>query len=849
MKCKFDVTGMSCAACQAHVEKAVNALEGVDNAAVNLLANSMVAEFDESKLSPEDICAAVDKAGYHASVHGASPAAGAGAARQSDPAAEQARQMKHRLILSIIFLVPLFYLCMGHMVGAPLPSIFLGVENAMVFTLTQLVLVVPIMYINDHYFIDGFRSLWHRSPNMDSLIALGSSAAFLYSLWAIYMTGWALGHGNPALAHDYQMNHLYLESVGMILTLISVGKYLETRSKGKTGDAIRALMDLAPKTATVLRDGAELEVPVEQVQAGDLLRVKPGGAVPVDGVVTEGVSSVDESALTGESIPVEKRPGDKVSAATINQTGTFTMRATGVGEDTALARIIQLVEDASASKAPIAKLADRVAGVFVPIVMAIALVTAVVWLLVTGTPSRALVAGVSVLVISCPCALGLATPVAIMVGTGRGAQNGTLFKSAEALEALQSVNTVVLDKTGTVTQGKPVVTDLLPQGDHTEEELLCVAASLEALSEHPLAQAIVARAQERNIPLCPVEDFEAVPGQGIQGTIQGSRFRAGNARFLGLENVSDQADRLAEAGKTPLFFSCDGALMGTIAVADPPKPDSLEAIRAMQELGLEVVLLTGDNRRTAQAVGRQMGDIQVIAEVLPQDKERHVAQLQAQGKKVAMVGDGINDAPALARSDVGIAIGAGTDVALESADVVLMRSSLMDAVGAFELSRATLRNIKENLFWALFYNSIGIPLAAGVFFPILGWQLNPIFGAAAMSLSSVCVVSNALRLRFFKPKHRSAVRTPAAAPTQNKETDQLTKGDEETMTKTLHVEGMMCEHCQARVEKALAAVKGVKSVQVSLEDKTALVECGLLTSDKALTKAVTDVGYEVKDIQ
>ena len=645
------------------------------------------------------------------------------------------------------------------------------------------------------------------------------------------------------------MNHLYLESVGMILTLISVGKYLETRSKGKTGDAIRALMDLAPKTATVLRDGAELEVPVEQVQAGDLLRVKPGGAVPVDGVVTEGVSSVDESALTGESIPVEKRPGDKVSAATINQTGTFTMRATGVGEDTALARIIQLVEDASASKAPIAKLADRVAGVFVPIVMAIALVTAVVWLLVTGTPSRALVAGVSVLVISCPCALGLATPVAIMVGTGRGAQNGTLFKSAEALEALQSVNTVVLDKTGTVTQGKPVVTDLLPQGDHTEEELLCVAASLEALSEHPLAQAIVAQAQERNIPLCPVEDFEAIPGQGIQGTIQGSRFRAGNARFLGLESVSDQADRLAEAGKTPLFFSCDGTLMGTIAVADPPKPDSLEAIRAMRELGLEVVLLTGDNRRTAQAVGRQMGDIQVIAEVLPQDKERHVAQLQAQGKKVAMVGDGINDAPALARSDVGIAIGAGTDVALESADVVLMRSSLMDAVGAFELSRATLRNIKENLFWALFYNSIGIPLAAGVFFPILGWQLNPIFGAAAMSLSSVCVVSNALRLRFFKPKHRSAVWTPAAAPAQNKETDQLTEGDEETMTKTLHVEGMMCEHCQARVEKALAAVKGVKSVQVSLEDKTARVECGLLASDKALTKAVTDAGYEVKDIQ
>ena len=847
MKCKFDVTGMSCAACQAHVEKAVNALEGVDNAAVNLLANSMVAEFDESKLSPEDICAAVDKAGYHASVHGAKETAGAAAAGR-DPAQEQARQMKRRLILSIVFLVPLFYLCMGHMVGAPLPPIFLGAENSMVFTLAQLVLVLPIMYINDHYFIDGFRALWHRSPNMDSLIALGSSAAFLYSLWAIFMTGWALGHGNLTLAHEYQMNHLYLESVGMILTLISVGKYLETRSKGKTGDAIRALMDLAPKTATVLREGSELELPVEQVQAGDLLRVKPGGAVPVDGVVTEGVSSVDESALTGESIPVEKRPGDRVSAATINQTGTFTMRATGVGEDTALAQIIQLVEDASASKAPIAKLADRVAGVFVPIVMAIALVTALVWLIATGVPSRALVAGVSVLVISCPCALGLATPVAIMVGTGRGAQNGTLFKSAEALEALQGVDTIVLDKTGTVTQGKPVVTDVLPQGDHTAEELLCVAASLEALSEHPLAQAIVARAQAQSIPLCPVEDFEAVPGQGIQGTIQGSRFRAGNARFVGLETGSDPADHLAEAGKTPLFFSCDGALMGTIAVADPAKPDSLEAIQAMKASGLDVVLLTGDNRRTAEAVGRQMGGIQVIAEVLPQDKEQHIADLQAQGKKVAMVGDGINDAPALARADVGIAIGAGTDVALESADVVLMRSSLMDAVGAYELSRATLRNIKENLFWALFYNSIGIPLAAGVFFPVLGWQLNPIFGAAAMSLSSVCVVSNALRLRFFKPKHRSTAAIVPSAQLQTEPT-QLEKGDEETMTKTLHVEGMMCEHCQARVQKALAAVKGVKSVQVNLEEKTAQVECGLLVSDKALTKAVTDAGYEVTEIQ
>ena len=756
----------------------------------------------------------MDRAGYHASVHGETPSAAAAAA-QADPAAEQARGMKHRLIWSIVFLVPLFYLCMGHMVGAPLPPIFLGDENCIVFALTQLVLVLPIMYINDHYFINGFRSLWHRAPNMDSLIALGSTAAFLYSLWAIFMTGWALGHGDAALAHEYSMNHLYLESVGMILTLISVGKYLEARSKGKTGDAIRALMDLAPKTAFVLRDGAEVELPVEQVQTGDLLRVKPGGSVPVDGVVTEGVSSVDESALTGESIPVEKHPGDKVSAA---------------------------------SKAPIAKLADRVAGVFVPIVMAIALVTAIVWLIVTGTPSRALVAGVSVLVISCPCALGLATPVAIMVGTGRGAQNGTLFKSAEALEALQSVNTVVLDKTGTVTQGKPVVTDLLPQPGYTEEELLGVAASLEALSEHPLAQAIVSAARERGLPFQSAADFEAVPGQGIRGVIGGHRYQAGNARLMGSTISTADADRLAEEGKTPLFFSRDGALMGTIAVADPPKADSREAIRAMGELGLEVVLLTGDNRRTAEAVGRQMGNIRVIAEVLPQDKERHVAQLQAQGKKVAMVGDGINDAPALARADVGIAIGAGTDVALESADVVLMRSSLMDAVGAYELSRATLRNIKENLFWALFYNAIGIPLAAGVFYPLLGWQLSPIFGAAAMSLSSVCVVSNALRLNLFKPKHRAA---PQAIKTESEpETIPAeSKGDDETMTKTLTVEGMMCEHCQARVEKALAAVKGVKRAQVDLQTKTATVECGLLVGDKALKQAVTDAGYEVTGIR
>jgi P-type Cu+ transporter len=607
-------------------------------------------------------------------------------------------------------------------------------------------------------------------------------------------------------------------------------------------------MDLAPKTALVVRNGEEVEIPVEEVVVGDIIRVKPGGSIPVDGKVLEGHSAIDESALTGESIPIEKHPGDKVSAATINQTGSFTMEATGVGEDTALARIIQLVEDASASKAPIAKMADKVAGVFVPVVMTIAAITAIVWLIVTAQPSRALVAGVSVLVISCPCALGLATPVAIMVGTGRGAQNGTLFKSAESLEALQSVKTVVLDKTGTVTEGKPAVTDLLPAEGRTEEELLCVAASLEALSEHPLADAIVRCAQECNIPLCPVEQFEATPGKGIQGTIQGSRYAAGNARFLSELGIplSDTSDALAEQGKTPLFFAEDGKLAGIIAVADPVKSGSLKAIQAMKELGLNVVLLTGDNRRTAEAVGRQLGGIQVIAEVLPQDKERHIAELQSKGQKVAMVGDGINDAPALARADVGIAIGAGTDVALESADVVLMRSDLMDAVGAYELSRATLRNIKENLFWALFYNAIGIPLAAGVFYPLLGWQLNPIFGAAAMSLSSVCVVSNALRLRFFKPKHKSDIITATqktATPIETQESE------EETMTKILTIEGMMCEHCQARVEKALSDVKGVKSVKVDLAAKTATVEAGLLTGEKALTQAVTDAGYEVTNVQ
>ncbi|MCD8002818.1 MAG: cadmium-translocating P-type ATPase [Clostridia bacterium] len=851
MKCRYDVTGMSCAACQVHVERAVGALDGVQNVAVSLLTNSMTAEFDETKVSSEDICGAVERAGYGASPQGTTSAAtgakGSGIEASDRIMEAEIRGMRTRLILSIIFLIPLFYIAMGHMLGAPLPSFLTGVENSMVYVLLQLVLTLPIMYINDHYYKNGFRALWHLQPNMDSLIAIGSAAAFLYSLYGIFMTGWALGHGDLEAAEVYHMDYLYLESVGMILTLVSVGKYMEAVSKGKTGSAIRALVKLAPQTAYKLTKNeageyAEREVSVSEIVVGDLLRVKPGGSVPVDGRVVEGITSIDESALTGESIPVEKQAGDRVSAATINQTGSFVMEATGVGEDTALSRIIRLVEDASSSKAPIAKLADRVAGVFVPVVIAIAIVTAAVWIIVTGNGGEALTAGVSVLVISCPCALGLATPVAIMVGTGRGAQNGTLFKSAEALEALGGIGAVVLDKTGTVTEGKPTVTDIIPSGGVSGDELLSLAASIEGMSEHPLASAIIERANEVGAERRDALNFEAIPGKGVRGDIDGVPVFAGNARYMketgvsGFDEVESLGGELAEAGKTPLYFARGGEFIGTIAVADPPKKGSLEAISAMRKYGLDVVMLTGDNRRTAEAVARGMGISRVVAEVLPEDKERAVASLQAEGKKVAMIGDGINDAPALARADVGVAIGAGTDVAIESADVVLMRSDLMDAVGAYELSRATMRNIRENLFWALFYNSIGIPLAAGVFYPLLGWQLSPMFGAAAMSLSSVCVCSNALRLRFFKPKHKSD-----AAEIGGK--SKIHEKEDRGMTKSLKVTGMTCEHCKARVEKALSEVEGVSGATVDLRKKTATVELSADVSDDTLIKAVADAGY------
>ncbi len=766
---KFNVGGMSCAACQAHVEKAVCKLSGVENVAVNLLSNSMAVDFDESAVTADDICRAVDRAGYTASpeaapeagaAQGASPAASPTAPRQTTPAqvmAEQARHMRNRLILSLVFMVPLFYLGMGHMLGAPIPAFLAGAENSMSYALALLVLALVIAYVNRAYFENGFKSLAHRAPNMDALIAIGSGASFIYSLYTMFRMSSALGAGDLALAHHLQMNDLYLESAGMILALVTVGKYLETRSKGKTGAAIEKLVNLAPKTATVLVDGQERTVEADAIQLGATVVVRPGEAVPVDGVVLEGSSSVDESALTGESMPVEKNVGDTVSAATVNRTGAFTFRATRVGGDTNLARIIRLVEDANATKAPIARLADKVAGVFVPVVLGIAALTFVAWIVATGHLSQAVQAGVAVVVISCPCALGLATPLAIMVGTGKGAEMGVLFKSAEALETLRGVDTVVLDKTGTVTEGAPRVTDVLPAPGATEKSLLKLAATIEAKSEHPLADAILKRTREDGYVARPLKDFAAVPGKGVVATEGAAQVAAGNARLmeeLGIHVPADLVASFAQAGKTPLFFARSGRFMGTIAVADAVKPTSRRAIEALRELGVSPVMLTGDNELTARAIAAEVGldESAVIADVLPQDKERHVSSLQEAGHCVAMVGDGINDAPALARADVGLAIGTGADIAAESADVVLMRSDLVDVARAAELSRATIRSIKEGLFWALIYNACLIPLAAGVFYPVLGWQLSPMFGAAAMSMSSVCVCLNALRLRGFRPK-------------------------------------------------------------------------------------------------
>lgn len=772
---KFDVGGMTCAACQAHVDRAVSKLDGVQSVAVNLLAGSMLVDYDPAQVSPDDICTAVDRAGYSASpismgtdaVQSGSTQARSGAAHMESPTKKleaAASAMRTRLIISIIFLIPLFYIGMGHMLGWPLPGIFTDHIHSMTLALTELVLLIPIVYVNDAYFINGFKSLVHGAPTMDALIAVGATASIAWSLYAMFIMADQLATGQVHEAMMTSMDNLYFESAGTILSLVTVGKYLETRSKSKTGGAIEALIDLAPKTATVVaEDGSETTVDVDSILPGQVLRVRPGESIPVDGVVLEGSSAVDESALTGESIPAEKTAGATVNAATVNRTGSFTFRATRVGADTSLAKIIQLVEDANATKAPIARMADKVAGVFVPVVFVISAVTFLVWMALTGNVNEALTSAVAVLVISCPCALGLATPVAIMVGTGKGAEMGILFKSAEALENLRSVGTVVLDKTGTVTRGKPAVTDIVvatrTDGSPamSEKALLKLAAALERSSEHPLAEAIMAECETRGIVARMVEDFAAVPGRGVTAREGQNVIAAGNVRLmdeLGAKVPAGLAEQFAAEGKTPLFFAKNGELVGTIAVADEVKETSAEAIAALRSLGVDVRMLTGDNRVTAEAIARRVGlnSKQVIADVLPADKEHHVRELQDAGGKVAMVGDGINDSPALARADVGLAIGTGADIAKEGADVVLMRSDLMDVARAIELSRATIRNIKQDLFWALFYNGIGIPLAAGVFFPFTGWQLSPMFGAAAMSLSSVCVVSNALRLRTFKPK-------------------------------------------------------------------------------------------------
>lgn len=911
-KQKFNVTGMTCSACSSHVEKSVRKVNGIGEVSVNLLTNSMQVSYDENICSVQDIIAAVEKAGYGASVchrpgtgntgasgngglagspgtagngtaggqYGLGTATGSGSAGANavvSEADDAAKAMKGRLIISVALLVPLMYISMHHMFyewfGLPVPGFiraaFHGNENAVSFAFSQFLLLLPILYVNQKYFRVGFKTLFRGSPNMDSLIAIGASAAVLYGIFAIFRIGYGLGHGDMALVEQYSMD-IYFESAGTILTLITVGKYLETRSKGKTSAAITKLMDLSPKTAIVEReDGSEEQIPTEAVRAGDIFLVKPGSLVPVDGVVLSGSSSVDESAITGESIPVEKREGDQVVSATVNKAGMLRCRAEKVGEDTTLSQIIRLVEEASSSKAPIAKLADKIAGIFVPVVICIALAAAAIWLVSGASFEFAMSVGIAVLVISCPCALGLATPVAIMVGTGVGARYGVLIKSGEALQEARSVDTVVLDKTGTITEGKPRVTDIVCYAyTLSENEALSLAAAIEKPSEHPLAEAVVTAAKERGLSLPEVQDFQAVFGKGIEGRIDGSLYFAGNRKFMEEKRVNIEEERLrkiekmAEEGRTPLLFAGEKqGLLAVIAVADTVKESSLEAISELQSMHINVIMLTGDNKKTAEAVRRKLGIGEVIAEVLPGEKEEKIRALKEKGKKVAMIGDGINDAPALASADVGIAIGAGTDVAMESADIILMKSDLRDAVTAIRLSRAVIRNIKENLFWAFFYNSIGIPLAAGVLYPFFGLKLNPMFGAAAMSLSSVCVVTNALRLRSFKEKKekRKLPGQGTGFPEEDNSKEDNGKEDnskggnnkkeEKKMTKTIMIEGMTCNHCTAHVQKALEAVYGVSGVVMSLENKTAVVTLEKEVADETLKKAVTDADYEVTGIK
>ena len=868
---KYNVTGMTCAACQANVTRCVSKLEGVEEVNVSLLANQMTVSYDESKVGEEDIIQAVEKIGYGASSLEQQQAAAQSRggfrsewqARQ-DQAMNSQKQMKRRLISSIVLLVPLMYIAMGSMMGLPVPWFFVGMENSLVNALAQLLMTIPVLFINRHFFQTGFKALWHRAPNMDSLVAIGSGASLVYGLFAMFRLAYGFGHGDVELVHEYA-HALYFESAAMILTLVTVGKYLEARSKSKTGDALGKLVDLAPKTAVVLRGGVEQTIPAEQVVAGDIVVIRPGEGIPVDGVVTEGHGYVDQAAITGESIPVEKNPGDQVISATINKNGTFQFQASKVGEDTTLSQIIRLVDEASNSKAPIARLADKVSGVFVPVVIAIAIVTAIVWLIAGMGFEFALSNAISVLVISCPCALGLATPVAIMVGTGKAAEMGILIKSAESLENLHNVDTIVLDKTGTITSGHPAVTDVLPlDRSLTEGQFLAEAAAAEFGSEHPLAQAVVERAQQLGLSLPKAEAFEAVAGRGIRAKVNGREYLAGNLAFLEenhqpatLEERSaakSVVNKLAQEGKTPLLFLRDGKLLGVIAVADTIRETSRAAIQRFNEMGLHVVMLTGDNKVTAEAIRKELGIEQAISDVLPTQKEAHIRSLQEEGHKVAMVGDGINDAPALTRADIGIAIGAGTDIAIESADVVLMKDSLDDVAAAIDLSRAVVRNIHMNLFWAFFYNVLGIPLAAGVLYPAFQLRLSPMIGSAAMSLSSVCVVTNALRLRFFKRKGAplSEKSAPAldASHTDNQtapveeipQEPENEKGSSE-MKKVLTVEGMMCAHCQAHVQKALAGVEGVTEAVVDLESKKATVTLAQDVADQVLLDAVIEAGY------
>lgn len=836
-KVKFDVQGMTCSSCSSHVERAVNKLNGIKSVNVNLLSNNMIVEYDEQKIDNNEIIQAVVQAGYNASLSEKKEKKN----NKKDKNKENIKSMKKRFIISLCFLIPLMYVSMHHMLyewfKLPVPefikNIFHGTENAINYSFTQFILLLPIIYVNRNYFIVGFKRLFKGTPNMDSLIAIGASAATIYGIFAIYMIGYGLGHNKLEIVDRYMMD-IYFESAGTILTLITLGKYLETKSKGKTSDAISKLINLAPKTAIVIKDGKEIETDLDKIIIGDIIEIRPGSSIPVDGVVVEGRSSIDQASITGESIPVEKNIGDTLISGTINKNGYLKMKATKVGEDTTLSQIIKLVEEASNSKAPISKIADKVSSIFVPTVIIIAIITIIIWILAGQSFEFALTMGIAVLVISCPCALGLATPVAIMVGTGKGAENGILIKSAESLEMLHSINTVILDKTGTITEGKPVVTDIVTSME--QKDFLIIAGSLERKSEHPLAEAITNKAKEEKIEFIEIQEFQSTSGRGIQGKINGQKYFAGNIAFMdenkiNINEFKSSSDKLASKGKTVLYFANENKLLGIIAVADVIKETSYVAIKEMKKRGIETIMVTGDNHVVAETIAKEVGINKVVSEVLPQDKEKEVEKQQLKGRKIAFVGDGINDSPALIKADVGIAIGSGTDIAIESADIVLMKNNLEDVVTALGLGKAVIRNIKTNLFWAFFYNCIGIPIACGILYPSLGLKLNPMIGAAAMSLSSVCVVTNALRLRKYKINFKE----------ENKKMTEYIKN--------VSIEGMQCNHCKMSVEKALNEIEGVINVDVNLENKNAIIKSEKEIEDTVIHSKIEDAGFKVIDIK